>query len=151
MADIHWGTPTAWADVAAAASWSALANGSQIVSGNIDNTVGREEYAEVSIVTVTSTAVVPAGGHVAVFVLPSLHDGTTYPNNSVNGAALPAATYMRGVVSFPAATIPPSGSVIVPVPYGVFRISVANRLGVSFPTSTTNITVRYRLISEAVV
>jgi len=151
MADVLWGTFAAWADVVSAASLNALANASSVVSGDIDNTTARDQYAEVSFRTVTSTMAVVAGGHLAIYILPRSHDDTTFPNGATSGTTLPGASYLRGIIGFPAGTISPTGSVIVPIVARVIRIGMVNRLGVAFAAHASNMQLRYSTGSEAVV
>jgi hypothetical protein len=152
MASFLWGaTQGAWTDAIAAASLSALANNSMAVGSAIDNTTTVNQLAEVSFISTTTGIAVVAGGHLAVYLLPLLHDGTSYPTNNAAGTSLPAITYCRGVIGVPNGTVVPAGSTVIQVPYGSWKLALVNRLGVALNTSTTALTLRYRLIVEASV
>lgn len=150
MTQAQWATTQgAWTDAIPAASLSALANNSIAVGSAIDNTTTVDMLAEVSFISTSAAIAVTNGGHLAVYLLPVLHDGTTYPTNNVSGTALPAVSYVRGIIGVPNGTVVPTGSVLIQVPYGTWKIGVANRLGVALATSTTAHTCRYRFIIEA--
>ena len=150
MADFQWGVPTAWADAVAAASFQTLANNSIAVGAVIDNTTTRDMMAEVSFISAATTSATTAGAHLAVYLLPLLHNGTAYPTNNTTGSALPAVSYVRGVIGIPVGTVTPAGSTIIQVPYGSWKFGIANRLGVALANSTTNYTCQYRLLLESV-
>lgn len=151
MATFLWGTPGAWTDVVAAASLSALANNSSVFSAGIDNTTTDAEWAEVSFISTAAGIAVTAGGHLAIYVLPQLHDGSTYPTNNTSGTALPSIAYCKGVIGVQNGTVVPTGSVVVPIPGNVIKIGMVNRLGIALNTSTTALTLRYRLVYDTAV
>jgi hypothetical protein len=154
MALFQW-APTAsqgaWTDAVAAASFNALASNGMAVGAVIDNTTTLDMLAEVSFISTTTAISVAVGGHLAIYLLPLLHDGTSYPTNNVSSATLlPSASYVRGVIGMPSGSVVPLGSTLIQVPYGSWKFGIVNRLGVALNASSTALTCKYRLLVEQV-
>src|SRR4051812_45508213 len=111
MATFNWaasGSQGAWTDAIAASGFNALANNSMALGSAIDNTTTVAEWMEVSFIA--ASVAMTAGAHIAIYVLPLLNDGTSYPTNSAAGTSLPSIVYCRGVIGMPTATAIPAGS-----------------------------------------
>lgn len=151
MADFQWSaTAGTYKDFVAAASFASLANNSMAVGTAIANTSAPVPMLlEVSFIS-TVALTVTAGGHLAIGLLPLLHNGSGYPTNDTTGTALPGIGYVRGVITFPAGSITPQGSTLVVVPFGTWKPFVINRLGAAFSSSTTAHVCQYRTVFETV-
>lgn len=157
MALFLWGSSTdqgAWTDPGIVVP-NSLANNSIIAGTAVTNTTSPDMWAEFSYLTTAGTVTPTAGGHLAVYVLPALHDGTTYPigtpANTSAATVLPGIHYCVGVITVQTgAAVLVSGRVLVPIPYGTFKFAIVNRLGVAL-NATTTAACRHRLIVEAVV
>ena len=152
MAVYQWGTPGAWADFIAAASFSpSVGNNGMVVGAAIANTTAPRMLAEVSFISTAAAIAMTAGAHLAVGLLPQLHDGAAYPTNDATGTALPGITYVRGVISMPTGTLVPRGSVLITIPYGTWKSFLLMRLGIGLTARTPAQTSHYRAVVEEVV
>lgn len=155
MADVRWGTPNAWEDAFAAANFNGLANNGGIISTAtpIDNTSPSHIYGRLSFVCLTSTWAVGVGGHLAFFLLPLPHTGTTYPDSTDGSAATnyPGGQYWACNIAFRQSTQAHIGvSTPFMLPPGLFVPYVVNRTGAALPSSASNMTCRLQRFSEAV-
>jgi hypothetical protein len=156
MAVVTYSEPTAWADAFEPADFNALANngGKLSTAAAVNNSTTRLLYAQVSFIMVTSTFSPTAGAHLAILLLPLLHDGTTYPENedTTTAANLPPQYYVRGIipVRYKAASTGSGMADRVQVPPGTWKWYVINRCGVALPSSSADMTCRYRLFGEEV-
>lgn len=151
MADIRFGAPSSWADAFAAADFNALANngGKLSTATAVSNGTGRYIHADVSFIMVTSTVSPTGSALLALYLLPLLHDGSSYPDNedTTTAANLAATAYLVGSIGFrtKATQSIKGGLTGILVPPGTFKWYMVNRLGVALPSSSTNMTCQYRL------
>jgi hypothetical protein len=157
MSTVQYTAPSSWANAFESADFNALANGGGILSTStaVDNSTTRYLFAQVSFIMVTSTMSPAVGAHLALLLLPLLHDGSTYPDNENTSTAanLPPAAYVRGIIPFRyKASQSCSGFADrIMVPPGAWKWYVINRSGVALPSSSSNMSCRYRLYGEEVV
>lgn len=155
MADIKWGTASAWADAMAAANFNALANNGGILTTGaaIDNSTNRHLWGRLSFVCLTSTWAVGAGGHLAFYLLPLAHNGTSYPNttNGTAGTDYPGGQYWISNIAFKQATLAHIGvSKPFLIPATSFKFYCVNRTGAALPSSATNMTCQIETMPESV-
>lgn len=158
MADIKWGGPGDWSnavDAFASANFNALANNAGIIStaAPLDNSTNRHIWGRLSFICLTSTWAVSAGGHLAFYLLPGAHDGSSYPdsNNGSGDANIPGAHLWVASIAFRTATIAHIGvSKPFLIPPGISKFYVANRTGAALPSSGTNMTCKVETFAEAV-
>lgn len=151
---LEYATAGSWTDAFAAANFNALANGSGILStaAAVSNGAG-PILADLSFIMVTSTMSPTAAGGAGLdfYILPLLHDGSTYPDNENTGTAanLPTGTYFVGrMVLRGKATSTQAGMLRgIVVPNGTFKWYVINSTGAALPSSSTNMTCQHRLYS----
>jgi hypothetical protein len=154
MPDFRYSEPSAWADAFAAADFDALANdaGKLSTASVVANGTGRLLLADVSFIMVTSTVSPTNAPHLALYLLPLLHDGTTYVDNedSATVANQPSPAYLAGTIAFRTKATQSIAGIAtgLVVPPGTFRWYGINRNmngTSSLPASSTNMTCRYRL------
>jgi hypothetical protein len=155
MAVVNLETPGSWTDAFAAADFNALANGSGLLSTAtaVSNGSSLDLYADLSWICVTSTFTPTAGGHLAFYLLPLLHDGSSYPSatSSATAAAQAQITYLVGTIALGASAQSHKGIITgIRIPPGTFKWYMVNRSGAALPSSSTNMTCQYRLSSETV-
>ncbi len=154
MATVSWEAPGSWTDAFATANFTSLASGSGVLSTStaVANGTNKELYLDLSFISASTTFLPTAGGHLAFFLLPLLHDGATYPtaSTSATASAQAQATYCIGTMAFGAATAAHCGALrgVIILP-GTFKFYCINRTGVALPAGTTQ-TCQYRLYSEVV-
>lgn len=154
MTDFRFGTPSAWADAFAAADFNALANNAGILSTASAVTNGTDRYilADVSFIMVTSTVSPTNSAHLALYLLPLLHDGTTYVDNENTGTAAnqPHPSYLVGSIGFRTKATQSIAGIArgILIPPGTFKWYGINRnmngTG-ALPSSSVNMTCRHRL------
>ncbi len=146
----RWDSATAWADAFASADFNALANNGGILSTatEINNAAGRP-FMDLSFRMVTSTISPTTGGGLDFYLLPLLDDGTSYPDNenTTTAANLPAALYAVGRMMFRTKATSTQAGMLrgISAPNGTFKLYVVNRTGVVLPSSSVNMTCKYRL------
>lgn len=149
---LEYSTAGAWTDAFAAANFNALANGSGILSTAtaVANGAG-PMLADLSFIMVTSSmSPTAAGGNgLDFYLLPLLHDGSTYPDNENTGTAanLPTATnYVGRLILRGKASSTQAGMLRnIYVANGTFKWYVVNSSGAALPGSSVNMTCQYRL------
>lgn len=154
MPEIRYTAPTAWADAFAAADFNALANdaGKLSTASAVANGTDRHLLADVSFIMVTSTVSPGVAPHLALYLLPLLHDGSTYVDNEDTGtvANQPSPVYLAGVIAFRTKGSQSIAGIVtgLVIPPGTFKWYGINR-GMNgssaLPASSTNMTCRYRL------
>lgn len=152
MAVAKWTARSTWADLFNSVDLNALANGSGILStaAAVDNTTNLNFYADVSIRS-TSTMSPTAGGHFAIYLLPLLDDGTTYPNSTNTGTAgdQPPLQYLWTTIALRTTAGSTQNHMArrLEIPNGIFKAYFVNRSGVAMPSSNL-FTVKYATYSE---
>jgi hypothetical protein len=134
-----------------AANFNSLANGSVVVASTaLVNGTNLDLYADVSFV-LTVGGTTTTSSYFALYLLPLNQDGTTYGDNTANGATPPSTSYQvasAGVLSGVA-----SGSTVVGMfrgillPPGSYKFAITNNLGVAL-NATASATVNYRTYNE---
>lgn len=154
MANVtNWSTAGAWTDAFAAANFNALADGSSIISSAtaVANGAG-QLMADLSFVMVTSTMSPTAGGGLDFYLLPLLHDASSYPDgeSTATAANQATATYFVGRLLLRAKAASTQSGMLrgIVVPNGTFKWYIINKSGAALPSSSTNMTCQYRLYSE---
>lgn len=146
MVDFLWKAPDTIADAIAAANLSALADGSAISLANcteINNESGLFTHCLVELNINSTVNVASAAAFVAVYCVPAV-DGTNYPEMTAT-TNVPPATFLACWLPFVVRNnIQRQASLWFPIPPVKFKLPVQNRLGVAFPTTSTNITFKYR-------
>jgi hypothetical protein len=145
-------TASAWADAFAAANFNALGIGSGIIStATAVANGGVDVMADLSFITVTSTfsPTAAAGAALDFYLIPLLHDGSTYAEAANGtGASQPTATNYVGRIIFQVASAAHVGMLRgIVIPNGTFKWYVINNTGVALPSSATNMTCQYRSYS----
>lgn len=150
--NLNWQTAGSWTNAFSAADFNALANGSSIVSSAsvVSNGAG-PILADISFIMVTSTMSPTAAGGAGLdfYILPQLHDGSTYADGAGTATAAnqATATYFVGrMVLRGTATSTQNGMLRgIVVPNGTFKWYMVNNAGAALPPSSTNMTCQYRL------
>ncbi len=149
---LEYSTAGSWTNAFAAADFNALANGSSIISSAtaVANGAG-SILADLSFIMVTSTMSPTAAGGAGLdfYLLPLLHDGTTYPDGESTATAANQATgtyFVGRMVLRGKATSTQAGALRgIVVPNGTFKWYVINSTGAALPSSASNMTCQYRL------
>lgn len=150
---LKWSTASAWTDAFAAANFNALASASSIISTAtvVSNGAG-DIFADLSFIMVTSTMSPTAGGGLDFYLLPLLHDGSTYPDgeSTATAANQATATYFVGRMLFRAKATSTQNGMLrgIVIPNGTFKWYVINNTGAVLPSSATNMTCQYRTYGE---
>lgn len=141
---------TAWADLFNAADFNALASNGFIRSTAtaVDNSTGYL-WMDVSFIMATSTVSPTLNAGLDLMILPQLHDGSTYVSgdDGTTEANFPGAGNLAGRISFWQKSSSQVNGYLrkIDVPYGSFKVGVINRMNVAMPSSSTNMTCKYRL------
>lgn len=153
MATIQWLAPGAWTDafLQSDLTGATVVNGYGLLStaAVVTNGTGRYLYADISVRLASMTPT--AGGHIALFLLPLLDDGTTYADgaSSATATAQASITHYVGALALRAVASAQNGMVRgILVPPGSFKWYLINRSGVPFATGTTVNTIKHRLYGE---
>jgi hypothetical protein len=154
MASVLWTARSSWADALLASELSAIANASGVLSGAtaVANGTARHLYADVSFRLASFTPT--AGGHIAMYLLPLLDDGTTYADGTTSGTATaqPTGTHFAGSFALRAVASAQNGMIRgIMIPPGTFKWYLINRSGASLATTTTANIVKYCTYAEEVV
>lgn len=140
---LKWNTAGAWTDAFPTASVSAVANVNGVLSTStvVANGAG-DIMADLSFIngaSVTPTAA--AGAALDFYLLPLLHDGTTYAgptSTSATTTSWPSATYFVGRMVFQAIAGVHAGMIRgIVIPNGTFKWYFVNNTGATTATSST--------------
>jgi len=125
---------------------NSLANGSNKIGAEIDNSTGLDMYVDVELNLAAQGSARSAGAYVPVFLIPTI-DGTnyTYGDDSTD----PPAHQQIGALLLDAATTARRvGLQMMKVPPGKFKLLIMNETGQAFASSGT--TFGYRLYSPEI-
>lgn len=129
---------------------NALADDASVLSAAIDNTDGAGNGAHwlaLELAVAEQAGARDADAHVAVYLLKSLDDGTTFDYGDASNA--PPTTAWVGNFVLDAAVTARASNIIVPAPTGKFKVLVTNVTGQAF-AATTN-TLKYALFTDKLV
>lgn len=150
-----------WADLFNAADFNALTSGSGVystagASGVFDNTSDLAPLAEVSFIMVTSTITPVAGARLALYFVPVLHDGTSLADGDAGGttANQPPGAYLAAVLPFTSkSAVAHLAGTREPIrlPAYKFKPYMLNLTGANLPSSSVNMTCKFRKIALQVV
>lgn len=149
-----WSTAGAWTNAFSAADFNALASNSSIISSaTAVSNAGGPMLADLSFIMVTSTMSPNAGGGLDFYLLPLLHDGTTYPDGESTATAInqATATYFVGRMLLRSKATSTQNGMLrgIVIPNGTFKWYVINSTSVALPSSASNMTAQYRTYSES--
>lgn len=153
MPDVKWST-VATADTAITGTvMNATASAAYKIGDAIDNrpvTLG-SLYGDLELILSSAVTAGTGTPHVAVYLLPSMDAGTTYPTPPGGTAGLTPSNYMVGTIMANASAGFTAGHLrgIVLPPFH-FKILIQNNLGVAFPSTNTSVLRLYRYREQAV-